>query len=152
VAAANKLSVPVLTEYAPAKTADPRKTLLYSAVAQGKAGWMPVTHDPSFPADQVKEILRGGSAAENDEKDYPPTYLAHGTADTTVPYIQSIQLTNSLKLNTIPYILDLVSNAGHGFDCHLDVWEQHVLPAFNFAQKYMQTSAEKKVHIKFLEK
>jgi acetyl esterase/lipase len=150
VAAANKLSVPVITEYAPLKTGDPRKTLLMSAVAEEKAGWLAVTHDPSFPDDKVKEILRDFSATENVDKNYPPTYLAHGTSDITVPYIQSVQLANRLKAENIPYVLDLIPGAGHDFDLNPDTWEQHVLPAFEFAQKYMQTST-KKGEMKFLE-
>jgi len=151
VAAANKLSVPVLTEYTPSKTADPRAALLMSAEAQGKAAWLGVTHDPNIPTDQIMTILRDLSAAENVDKDYPPTYLAHGTADTAVPYTQSVQLANSLKNNNIPYVLDLVPNVGHDFDINANVWEQHVLPAFDFVQKYMQTSTEK-IRLNFLEK
>ena len=151
VAAVNKLSVPVVTEYT-ATTTDPKTLLLYTAAAQGKAGWMCVTHDPDFPTDQVKEILRDLSATENVDEDYPATYLAHGTADTTVPYSQSVQLANVLKNNNIPYVLDLVPNAGHSFDNNASYWEQHVLPAFEFAQKYMQSSHKKKIHMKFLEK
>ena len=152
VAAANKLSVPVVTEYTPARTADPKNALWHSAEAQGKAGWLAVTHDPNILTEQVMGILRDLSATENVDENYPPTYLAHGTADTTVPYTQSVQLANSLKLKSIPYVLDLVPNAGHSFDSGADLWQQHVLPAFEFAQKYMQTSAEKKVDMKFLEK
>jgi len=141
-ATANKLSVPVLTEYTSSKTADPRRALLMSAEAQGKAAWLGVTHDPDMPSEQVLAILRDLSAAESVDKDYPPTYLAHGTADTAVPYIQSVQLANSLKLNSIPHALDLVPNMGHDFDLNANVWEQHVLPAFDFVQKYMQTAIE----------
>jgi acetyl esterase/lipase len=149
-AAANKLSVPVLSEYNSSGSADPRSGLYAAAQVNRKMGWMAVTHDPNFPTDKIMEKLRTLSASENVDKDYPATYLGHGLADTTVPYSQSVMLANSLEKNGIPHILDLVPGANHGFDYDTTLWEQHVLPAFDFAEKYMKPSG--KVSMKFLRK
>jgi len=140
VAAANKLSVPVVAEYTRSSNSDPKVVLSYVAQKAGKAGWLAVTHDPNVPSEQVMAKLRDFSTTENVDKNYPPTYLAHGTADTLVPYSQSVQLGNSLKAKNIPYVLDIIPGSGHDFDDHPELWDQHVLPAFDFAAKHMQSS------------
>jgi acetyl esterase/lipase len=149
VSAANKLSVPVLTEYTKSGSSDPRVVLTYIAAAEGKIGWLAVTHDPNLPTDQVMAKLKEFSATENVDKNFPPTYLAHGTADKTVPYLQSVQLGDKLKEKNIPYVLDLIPGYGHDFDSKANLWEQHVLPAFDFVEKYMQVS-KKNVEKMFL--
>jgi len=149
VAAANNLSVPVVTEYTPSGATDPRSILWGSALRTGKMGWLMTTHDPNFPPEQIIAKLKTFSATENMDQNYPPTYLAHGLIDSTVPYSQSVQLANKLKEFNIPYVLDLVPGANHNYDRDPAFWQEHVLPAFDFAQKYMQTSH---VSIKFLEK
>jgi len=149
VAAANKLSVPVVVEYTRTGNTDPKVLLMYAAEKAGKAGWLAVTHDPSVPKEKIIAKLKDFSATENVDGNYPPTYLAHGTADTVVPYLQSVQLADQLKQKNIPYVLDLVPGAGHSFDNNPDLWEQHVLPAFEFAAKYMQSS---KTEMSFFEK
>ncbi len=113
-------------------------------------GWLMTTHDPNFPPEQIMEKLREFSATEHVDKDFPPTYMAHGLVDSTVPYSQSVQLANVLKENSIPYVLDLVPGANHNFDRDAAFWQDHVLPAFDFAQKYMQVG--EKTMMKFLEK
>jgi len=150
-AAANKLSVPVLTEYSPSKSPDPRVALWTAATEIGKMGWLAVTHDPKAPTEEILAKLKGLSAVDNVDENYPPTYLGHGLVDQVVPYSQSVQLANVFEQKNIPYVLDLVPGANHGFDSKDIYWEQHVLPAFNFAQKYMQSS-DKKTPTGFLEK
>lgn len=142
-AAANKLSVPVLTEYNGSVISDPRTAFSLTAQANGKLGWLAVTHDPNLLTQQVLAELRKLSATENVDQYYPPTYLAHGSMDVVVPYSQSVQLANKLSENNIPHILDIVPGGNHWFDTSAGFWEQHVLPAFDFAQKYMQDSLTK---------
>jgi len=150
VAAANKLAVPVLAEYDASGSADPRGALYAAACANHKMGWLGVTHDPSYPTDQILAKLRTLSSTENVDKNYPPTYLAHGLADGTVPYSQSVMLANSLEKFGITHVMNLVPGANHGFDSDPKFWDQYVLPAFDFAQKYISNSAPRKV--KFLRK
>jgi len=150
VAAANKLAVPVVTEYIVTNSSDPKSALWGAALVSGKMGWLMTTHDPNFPPEQILAKLRDFSATENVDKNFPPTYMAHGLVDSTVPYSQSVQLANVLKANNIPYVLDLVPGANHNFDRNATFWQDHVLPAFNFAQKYMQSQTMKTM--KFLEK
>jgi len=151
VAAANQLSVPVVAEYTRNGNADPKLILAYTAEKSGKAGWLAVTHDPNLPTDQVMAKLRDFSATENVDSHYPPTYLAHGTSDKIVPYTQSVQLGNSLKAKNIPYVLDLIPGSGHDFDNNAELWDQHVLPAFDFAAKHMQASAKGTTKMSFFD-
>jgi len=149
-AAANKLSVPVVTEYTPTHSSDPRVALWTAAAKSGKMGWLAVTHDPNASTDRIIAKLKDFSAVDNVDENYPPTYLAHGLIDQVVPYSQSVELANVLEQNNIPYVLDLVPGANHGFDKDSIYWQQHILPAFDFAQKYMQSSG-KKIPRKFLQ-
>jgi len=142
VAAANKLAVPVVTEYTMSGETDPKNVLWNGVLASGKMGWLVTTHDPAFPQTEIMAQLKTFSATENMDENYPPTYLAHGLVDTLVPYSQSVQLANKLKEYNIPYVLDLVPGANHNFDNHAEFWTQHVVPVFDFAQKYMQQSSK----------
>jgi len=152
VAAANFYSKPVVTEFNPTKFPDPKDDLWNAAVDSGKIGWMVTTHDPNFPSDQIIAKLREYSATEHVDENYPPTYLAHGLADTVVPYSQSVQFANVLLRNNIPYILDLVPNVNHAFDNDTALFQQYVLPAFDFAQKYIESETTTKTpDVKFLE-
>jgi len=152
VAAVNKLTVPVQTEYSTEFENNTRLDLYFASKANGKFGWMAVTHDPSLPVEEIIMRLRAMSAAENVGDDYPPTYLAHGLADSIVPYQQSVQMANSLEKKKIPHVLDLIPGADHGFDGNPDLFEKHVVPAFDFAEKYMKSEGIKKVSVRFLEK
>jgi len=138
-AAAKSLSVPVVTEH-PWRKGEP-KSLLWSRVLEaGKMGWFVTTRDPAFPPSEILSHLKSFSATENVDAHYPPTFLGHGLADSLVPYSQSVQMANKLKEFEVPYVLDLVENAKHSYDKNDALWEAHILPAFEFAQKYMQTS------------
>jgi len=146
-AAANKYAVPVVTELDQPSFSDPKMILWNAINAIGKIGWVMTTHDPNLSTEEILENLKELSAAEHVDDNYPPTYLAHGLIDAAVPYSQSVQLANKLQEFNIPHILDLVPDANHVFDVDPKFWQQHVLPAFDFVQKYMQTNS-----IKFLEK
>jgi len=145
--AANKFAKPVVTEYIPTSQSDPKMIFWNAVFSSGKLGWLVTTHDPEFSTEEIIKSLRSFSAVENVDENYPPTYLAHGLVDVVVPYSQSVQLASKFEEFNIPYVLDLVPNANHNFDFDLALWQQHVLPAFDFAQKYMQTNS-----IEFLEK
>jgi len=142
VAAANSLSVPVVSHYTITGN-DPRGVLWLRVLQAGMMGWLVTTHDPVFPPSKILAQLKSLSATENVDANYPPIFLGHGLADSLVPYSQSVQLANQLKERNIPYVLDLVEGADHGYDGIPALWDQHVIPAFNFAQKYMQVSDTK---------
>ena len=146
VAAANKLAVPVVAEYNMTGSTDPKQILWDAALASGKMGWLMVTHDPNLPTDQVIAQLRNLSATENIDEKFPPTYLAHGLNDTLVPYMQSVQMAFALKHKGVKFFLDLVPDANHDFDLNAsnDTWNNHVLPAFEWAQEFMGN--QRKIH------
>ncbi len=52
--------------------------------------------------------------------DYPPTLLLHGTADTDVPYAQSVQMAEELTRHRVPHELITVARGEHGFDYQED--------------------------------
>lgn len=61
--------------------------------------------------------------------DYPPTLLLHGTADTDVPYEQSVLMAAALKGVGVAHELVTISNGAHSFDNrvkveHLEIGEQ----------------------------
>ena len=47
---------------------------------------------------------------------YPPTLLFHGTADTDVPYQQSVDMARALAQNGVPHELVTIEEGAHGFD------------------------------------
>jgi len=53
--------------------------------------------------------------AKNVTAAYPPTLLAHGTADTDVPYAQSVQMAGALQKAGVEHELITLEGAGHGF-------------------------------------
>jgi dipeptidyl aminopeptidase/acylaminoacyl peptidase len=54
--------------------------------------------------------------AFNIQTDYPPVLLAHGTADTDVPYEESVFMSEKLSEAGIEHELVTVENGIHGFD------------------------------------
>jgi len=142
VFAANNLRQNI-SEYDISDPKDPRAALFTQAMKEQKSGWLIATHDRDTPTDQVMAKLREFSASENVDSNFPPTYLAHGLKDNLVPYSQSVQMAASLKAKGIKYVLDLVPGVGHGFDMLNplpDIWQYHVVPAFDFAQQFMNPS------------
>jgi dipeptidyl aminopeptidase/acylaminoacyl peptidase len=51
----------------------------------------------------------------NVTKDYPPTLLIHGTADTDVPYEQSLMMAEQFKKHSVPHELITIVGGEHGF-------------------------------------
>jgi len=144
-AATNKLSVPVVSEYTGSAT-DLKQLLWEAGQKSVKLGWLVVNHDPNLDTEEVLKSLREYSATENVDENYPPTYLAHGLEDNVVPCLHSIKLAGKLQEKNITHVIDLVPNVGHGFDFNSSQWEQHILPAFEFAQKYMEIGSMKVVN------
>jgi acetyl esterase/lipase len=52
----------------------------------------------------------------NVSREYSPTVLIHGTADTDVPYSESATMAARLKEHGVPHELVTVEGAGHGLD------------------------------------
>jgi acetyl esterase/lipase len=67
-------------------------------------------HDP----DKESDWFRRYCPIRNVTKQYPPTMLVHGTADTDVPYEQSKIMAERLRQVGIEHQLVTVPNGGHG--------------------------------------
>jgi acetyl esterase/lipase len=69
------------------------------------SGWDPHTETTAFfPYMPVKNVTR----------DYPPTMLIHGTADTDVPYEQSVLMAQQLDRHGVPHELVTIEGGEHG--------------------------------------
>ena len=68
-------------------------------------GWDPVVDAKKFhPFMAVKNV----------SKDYPPTAMIHGTADTDVPYEQSIMMAEQFEKHSVEHLMLTVPNGEHG--------------------------------------
>lgn len=144
VEVANNFTQPT-SEYNATGFNDPRIVLFFTALSEQKGGWLLATSDPNKPTDQILAILNQYSTVENIDANYPPTYLIHGLADVLVPYEQSVEMATVLKEKNVTYQIVLVPDANHGFDIvnsTEEVWEEYILPMFNFADQYMLNNTE----------
>jgi len=149
VADAKRLRTPVYANYPEKGLKDPRTLLFIAAYEDHQLPWLMSTMDPKLPAEQIAAKMVEYSAAENVDTQYPPTYLAHGLKDRAVNYTQSVQLSDQLEKHNVPHVLDLVPGADHIFDYNTTFWQDHVLPAFDFVQKFMGTPANKTVKLNY---
>lgn len=66
------------------------------------------------PLDSDKEKTLAVSPVHYVSKDNPPFLILHGTADTLVPFSQSVELTDDLKKAGVEVILQPIPGGGHG--------------------------------------
>ena len=78
----------------------------------------------------------------NVTKDYPPTLLLHGTADTDVPYEQSVEMTAELKKQGVTHELITIKNGAHGFDGR-GLKDAEVGPAFDRVVTFLNRHVSK---------
>ncbi|MSU77512.1 MAG: alpha/beta hydrolase [Gemmataceae bacterium] len=71
-----------------------------------------VGHDP----DKEPRAFDRFCPIRNVTKSYPPTLFLHGTADTDVPYRQSVDMAAELKKHGIPNEVITIKDGPHGFD------------------------------------
>ena len=66
--------------------------------------------------DPIKEAKKFDPfmAVKNVDKDYPPTALIHGTADTDVPYEQSVMMAEQFKKHGITHEFHSIKDGEHG--------------------------------------
>jgi acetyl esterase/lipase len=69
------------------------------------SGWDPINEAEMFhPFMPVKNV----------SADYPPTVMIHGTADTDVPFEQSVMMAEQFKMHNVPYELLSIPGGEHG--------------------------------------
>ena len=66
--------------------------------------------------DRHPETFRPFCPALNVTRDFPPTMLLHGTADTDVPYSQSVMMREALSDPGVAHELVTIEGGAHGFD------------------------------------
>jgi dipeptidyl aminopeptidase/acylaminoacyl peptidase len=94
--------------------------------------------DPHTQADRFKpfEPLR------NVTEDSPPTLLVHGTADTDVPYEQSVLMANELSRHGVEHRLITLPGAGHGLaGGDPTLIDRAYDEAFQFVDRHMKAAA-----------
>ncbi|MFO1095823.1 MAG: prolyl oligopeptidase family serine peptidase [Planctomycetaceae bacterium] len=78
----------------------------HGAWPKGVSGWDPHTEPEKFyPFMPLKNVTA----------QYPPTVLIHGTADTDVPYEQSVLMDAELKRAGVEHEFISLENGEHGF-------------------------------------
>ena len=76
------------------------------------------------------EWFAGFEPLRNVTRDYPPTILLHGEADTDVPYEQSVMMRDALDSKGVPNVLVSRPDWGHGFDGRRGLGDEHVADAY----------------------
>lgn len=66
--------------------------------------------DPVSEADHIAPF----EPVRNVSKDYPPTFLIHGTEDTDVPFEQSTMMADQFKQHGVPHSLKSIEGGEHG--------------------------------------
>lgn len=94
------------------------------------SGWNPHTEPELFyPFMPLKNVTA----------DYPPTLLIHGTADTDVPYEQSVLMADEFKKHAVPHELISVPDAEHGLaDGDAKLVNEAYAKAFAFLAQHLQ--------------
>jgi len=69
-------------------------------------------HDPAIEPEKFDSYC----PVRNVTKDYPPTLLLHGDADTDVPFEQSVLMAKELERHGVHHEFIALAGQGHGFD------------------------------------
>ena len=78
---------------------------------------------------------------------YPPTLLAHGTADTDVPYQCSVDLATALARAGVQHHLLTIPNGSHGFDGPVELADIETSPPGPKALALLRTIAFLREHL-----
>ena len=90
-------------------------------------------HDPDTDDDYFDSFC----PIRNVSKEYPPTLLLHGTADTDVPYDQSVMMANELARVGTTHELFTIPDGGHVFD-FVGLGEPKVANAFSHVLTFLE--------------
>ncbi len=71
-------------------------------------------HISGFDPASIAEQIAPFEPVRHVDADYPPTMLIHGTADTDVPYSESVMMAEQLKKHGVPFQLVTIKDAEHG--------------------------------------
>lgn len=98
-------------------------------------GW-----DPHTQAEKFHPFM----AVKNVTSKYPPTVMIHGTADTDVPYEQSVMMADEFRKHGVPHELLTIENGEHGLgggDARaIDAAYQR---GFHFLDRYLAADADR---------
>jgi acetyl esterase/lipase len=70
----------------------------------------------TLSAEERAKVVEAASPAKYIGKNFAPTIFIHGTADTTVPTVSSIDFYTKLNAAGVPSALTLIQGAAHAFD------------------------------------
>jgi acetyl esterase/lipase len=97
---------------------------------QAVSGW-----DPKKEAARFRPFM----PVRNVTADYPPTIMIHGTADTDVPYEQSVMMAREFKKFSVTHELISIPGAEHGLSGgNKNLIEASYRKAFTFLETYFQ--------------
>ena len=81
------------------------------------------------------------SPAAHVSEGYPPTFLAHGTTDTTVPVSASLRMYEALVAAGVPVELHLYAEQPHAFDAQPQFGRQVAAEMLLFLDRYLPAPA-----------
>jgi acetyl esterase/lipase len=96
-----------------------------------------VGHDP----EKEPKAFDRFCPVRNVTKEYPPTLLLHGDADTDVPYSESVNMAAELKKHGVVHELITIKGGPHGFDGKMS--DPKVAASFDQVIRFLKKHAAK---------
>jgi acetyl esterase/lipase len=97
-----------------------------------------------------REVWRSAMPVSHVNPRVPPTLILHGRADTTVDYLQAIELAKLLEQHGVPHALHLIDGIGHTFN--FEKWgkvtlKENLRPlVLAFLEQHLRADAERHSH------
>ena len=115
-------------------------TLFYAQGTERSSGGLPyLALDDAAASDESAAAL--ASPVAHVTSDFPPTFLAHGTTDTTVPVSASVRMYEELVAAHVPVEMHLYAEQPHAFDAQPKFGRQVAAEMLLFLDRYLPAAA-----------
>ena len=115
-------------------------TVFYAADEERTSGSLPFVVLAEHAAADA-EAASHASPVRHVSPSYPPTFLAHGTTDTTVPVSASLRMYEALVAAGVPVELHLYAEQPHAFDAQPQFGRQVAAEMLLFLDRYVPAPA-----------
>lgn len=113
-------------------------TLFYAEGAERESGGLPFMVLVEGGDDEAAALA---SPVRHVSASFPPTFLAHGTTDTTVPVSASVRMYEALAAAGVPAELHLYAEQPHAFDAQPQFGRQVAAEMLLFLDRYVPAAA-----------